>query len=95
MNDIHPLLAVNLGGGGGTIDFANMSSSGSNLAQNGVKFGIFVFVAILVLGIVTVLASRSGKSEMLNQIAVGVLVAVGIGAFVAWGTNAASAALVF
>jgi threonine/homoserine/homoserine lactone efflux protein len=91
---MHALLAANFGAGG-PIDFANIKAAGANLANNGIGLGIAIFVLMIVIGVVAVIAQQRGKAEILAWLGAGVIGAVAITAFIAWGTGQANAALIF
>jgi threonine/homoserine/homoserine lactone efflux protein len=87
-----PVLAANFGAGG-PIDFTNIKAAGANLANNGIGLAIAIFVLMIVIGVVAVIAQQRGKAEILAWLGAGVIGAVAITAFIAWGTGQANAAL--
>ena len=80
------------GGGGGTIDFTNVSQTGQNYGAHAAQFVVFVLVVLILAGIASVLATSRGKSDMVQYVALAAFVAVCVGGVLAWGSTAGAAA---
>jgi hypothetical protein len=89
---LEPLLGVGLGGGG-LINFQNMSTSGQSLGGNGVAIAVWIFIAVIALSLVAILAGSRGKSELLVKGGEAVIAAAIIVGVIAWGTGEAGAAM--
>jgi hypothetical protein len=81
--------------GGGPIAFANIKASAGDLANNGVGLGVLFFVLLMVIGIVVTIAGQRGKADVLAWLGSGIIAAIAITAFIAWGTANAGAAVIF
>jgi hypothetical protein len=88
------LLAAGIGGGGGTVNFANMSTTAQGLASNGNVAGTVIMIAAVVLGIAAVVAGRLNKSDLLSTAGAGVIGVTAAAAFITYGQGAAGAALI-
>ena len=89
-----PILAAGAGGGGGLINFQNMSTTAQGLASNGNVAGTVIAGAATVLGIAAVVAGRLNKSDLLSSAGAGVIGLTAIAAVVTYSTGAAGAALI-
>jgi hypothetical protein len=89
---LEPLLGVGLGGGG-LINFQNMTTTGQSLGSGGLGIAIWIFIAVIALGLVAILAGSRGKSELLIKGGEAVIAAAIIVGVVAWGTGEAGAAM--
>lgn len=85
-------LAAFGGGGGGTIDFTNVSATGQNYGGHAAQFVVYVLIVLILAGIGSVLATSRGKSDMVMYVALAAFVAVCVGVIFTWGSSASAAA---